>query len=279
MLLERVEVEYQPHRQRIRLRVDEPAAPHAFRATEELLGGALPAGEAPALVDLLFGHLIDRPHPESHLLRLEALVQPGLLGQQRKRPVACDHQRSLDDVVRPGHSHAPHRAVRAHQPLGPAAGEQGDPGGHRLLGIPAIELRAEHGKAGQAFVGCRARADRRRVRARSGLESQRGRGACTRDREDALGDRPLPRRPLPEVGDELLGHGTVGHHPAEHVLLPWILAALQQEHFRPRLSQPESRARAGRPGADDDGVEGRSPAGRRATGHRNHRPRARRAMP
>ncbi len=118
----------------------------------------------------------------------------------------------------PADPHAPHRAVPHQQPLHPAAGEQGDARRHRLLRIPAIELRAEQSEAGEALVRGGTGADGRLVGVRVGLEGQRGRGAFAGDGEDPLGDRPLPGRPLPEVGDELLGSRAVGHHPAEHVL-------------------------------------------------------------
>ena len=114
------------------------------------LRGALPAGEAEALVDLLLGQRVERPDPERDLLRLEAVVQAGLLGQQRQRAVAGDDQRRLDDVVDPGHPHAPHRAVAHHQALDAAAGEQGDARGHRLLRVPAVEQRPEEREAGEA---------------------------------------------------------------------------------------------------------------------------------
>ena len=104
---------HQAHREGLGLGVDEAAPADPLGAAQELLGGALPADQAEAVVDLLLGQRVESPDPERHLLRLEALVQPGLLGQERERPVAGDHQRSLDDVVDSRHPHSPHGSRRA----------------------------------------------------------------------------------------------------------------------------------------------------------------------
>ncbi len=261
-LFQRVEMEHQSHGESVGLRVDEAAPAYAFGAAEELLRGPLPPGQAEALVDLLLGHRVQGANSQSDLFRLEALVKTGLLGQERQRPVAGDDQRRFDDVVAARHAHSTHRSLAHYQPLDSAAGEQGDAGGDRLVGVPAIEVGPEQGEAGEAPVGGRARSHRRPVRTRRGLEGERGGRAFAGDGENPLGDRPLPRRALPEIGHELFGSGAVGHHAAEHVLGPRILAPLQQQDLGAGLCEPERRAGARGSRPDDDSVE--AGRGRRA---------------
>ena len=88
-----------------------------------------------------------------------------------------------------------------------------------------------------------------------GLEDERRGGALAHDGEDPLGHRPLPGSALPEVGHQLLRGRAVGHHAAEHVLGPGVLAPLEQEDLGPGLGQTQRRAGAGRSRPDDDGVE------------------------
>ncbi len=232
----------QAHRERVGLRVDEAAAADALGAAEELLGGALP--RRPGRSARRSSSSVRRrapARPEPTCSGREALVQAGLLGQQRQRAVAGDHQRRLDDVVDAGHPHAAHGAVAHHQPLDQAAVSRVTPA------ATACSAYQRSNRGRNRVKPVRVRSERRsrrpptgRVGARAGLEGQRGGRAFADDGQDALGHRRSQGARCQKPGTSSSGAGQSGHHAAEHVLGARVLAPLEQQDLGPGRARPSA---------------------------------------
>ena len=69
------------------------------------------------------------------------------------------------------------------------------------------------------------------------------------------GDGTFDRGVVVEIGEQLVEDGTV-EHAATQILATGRHAAIDENHRQVGLCQPIGGGASGRPGADDDGVEG-----------------------